>query len=190
MFNKKIHSALIGGAVALGMTLSGAAMAAFTADEATTLVADSLLTLAKFQEDTKGEEGVFANAKGILVCPKITKVGVIIGIEGGKCVLTVGDGDPIFYQSTGLKAGAIVGASTHSMILVINSDEALAKFTEGKREWEVGVDASFAVAQVAAGGDIDTTNLKKSVVAFIFGEKGLIGDLSIEGSNFKKLDVE
>jgi lipid-binding SYLF domain-containing protein len=84
----------------------------------------------------------------------------------------------------------ILGIEKHSMILVLNTDEVLASFTSGKREWEFGVDASVAVGKVGAGGDIDTTNLKKDIVSFIFGQKGLMGDLSWEGSSFKKLDVE
>jgi len=84
----------------------------------------------------------------------------------------------------------IAGIEAHSMILVLNTNEALAKFTSGEREWEFGVDASVAVAKIGVGGDIDTTNLKKDIVSFIFGEKGLIGDLTWEGSRFKKLDVK
>ena len=76
------------------------------------------------------------------------------------------------------------------MILVLNTDEALAKFTSGEREWELGVDASLAVAKVGAGATIDTTNLKTAIVVFIFGEKGLMGDVSFQGSRFKKLEVE
>jgi lipid-binding SYLF domain-containing protein len=76
------------------------------------------------------------------------------------------------------------------MILVLNTDAAVAKFTSGTREWEMGVDASVAVATVGAGGALDTTNLKKDIVSFIFSEKGLMGDVSFSGSRFKKLDVE
>jgi lipid-binding SYLF domain-containing protein len=54
----------------------------------------------------------------------------------------------------------------------------------------MGVDASVAVAKVGAGGALDTTNLKKDIVSFIFGEKGLMGDVSFSGSRFKKNDVE
>ncbi|MEA3278769.1 MAG: hypothetical protein U9Q81_26410 [Pseudomonadota bacterium] len=70
------------------------------------------------------------------------------------------------------------------------SGQAMAKFTSGKREWEFGVDASVAIAKIGVGGDLDTTNLKKDVVSFIFGQKGLIADATWEGSRFKKLDVE
>jgi len=47
-----------------------------------------------------------------------------------------------------------------------------------------------AVAEVGATGKMDTTNLQEAIVAFVFGEKGLIADLSLEGSNFKKIKVE
>jgi lipid-binding SYLF domain-containing protein len=76
------------------------------------------------------------------------------------------------------------------MILALNTDTALAKFTSGDREWEVGADASVAIAKMGAGGSLDTTNLKQAVVAFIFGEKGLMGDLSLAGSRFKKQDLK
>lgn len=76
------------------------------------------------------------------------------------------------------------------MILALNTDEALAKFTSGKREWELGVDASVAVAEFGAGGDLDTSNLKSAIVSFIFGQKGLMADVTWKGSRFKKLDIE
>lgn len=190
MFDKKIRIAAMGGVAALGLTLSGASMAAFTEADAAELKAEAIKTLEKFQAETKGVEEIFANAKGVLVCPKIRKIGAGVGIEGGKCVLTSGTDDLLYYRSRGLKAGAILGVQSHSMILVMNTNEAMANFTSGKREWEFGVDASIAVAKLSVGGDIDTTNLKGSIVSFIFGEKGLMADLSWEGSNFKKLDVE
>jgi len=181
---------MIVGIASLGLLLPGLSMAAFTADEAAELKTEATETLKKFQADTKGEEEMFANAKGVLVCPTIRKMGIGIGFEGGKCVLTTGSDKPLYYSTRGLKAGAILGVQKHSMILVINTDEALAKFTSGEREWEFGVDASVSVAKLSAGGDIDTTNLKGSIVSFLFGEKGLMADLTWEGSSFKKLDVE
>jgi lipid-binding SYLF domain-containing protein len=190
MFNRRITAGLMSGVVALGLVLSGQAVAAFTAQEAAKLDAEAKATRAKFQAQTMGSEAVFANAKGVLVCPKITKGGFIIGVEGGKCVLTSGAPKPIYYGTTAVKGGFLAGIESYSMILVLNTDAALAKFTSGPREWELGVDASVAVAKVGAGGALDTTNLKKDIVSFIFGDKGLMGDLSFSGSRFKKLDVE
>ena len=76
------------------------------------------------------------------------------------------------------------------MILGFNSAEALKKVTCGTPEWGVGADASVAVAKVGAGGALDTTNLKSDIVSFIFGGKGLMADVSLEGSRFKKQEVK
>ena len=169
---------------------TSSALSAFTSKEAAELLAEAKTTAADFKANTKGADAIFSKAKGVLVCPTIRKIGIGIGYEGGECVLTDGSKEPLYYSSRALKAGAILGAQKHSMILVLNTDKALANFTSGKREWEFGVDASISVAKVGVGGDIDTTNLKGDILSFIFGEKGLMGDLSWEGTSLKKLDVE
>jgi lipid-binding SYLF domain-containing protein len=115
---------------------------------------------------------------------------LVVGVEGGHCVLTAGTAKPVYYSTTAVKAGLLAGVQTYSMILVFNSAEALNKFTSSTREWEVGADASVAVAKLGAGGSLDTTNLKKDIVSFIFGEKGLMADASLEGSRFKKQAVK
>jgi lipid-binding SYLF domain-containing protein len=190
MFNRRITAGLLSGVVAVGLFLSAQTASAIKAQDAAKLDAEAKATLTKFQAGTKGAEEVFANAKGILVCPKITKGGFIIGVESGNCVLTKGTPKPIYYGTSALKAGLLAGIASYSMILALNTDAAVAKFTKGEREWEMGVDASVAVAKVGAGGALDTTNLKKDIVSFIFGDKGLMGDVSFSGSRFKKQEVE
>jgi lipid-binding SYLF domain-containing protein len=73
---------------------------------------------------------------------------------------------------------------------VFNDQTALDKFRTGDRDWEVGVDASIAVDKVGASGSLDTTNLKEPIIAYTFGEKALMADLSLEGAVFKKLGVK
>jgi lipid-binding SYLF domain-containing protein len=190
MSTRKIRVGLIGAVITLGVTLSGHAIADITSKEAAELNAQAKATLTKFKSGTKGAEAALASAKGILVCPKITKGGLIVGGEGGNCVLTSGAPKPLYYSTAAVKAGLLAGVESYSMILVFNSAEALKKFTTGTREWEVGADASVAVAKVGAGGALDTTNLKSDIVSFIFGGKGLMADVSLEGSRFKKQEVK
>jgi lipid-binding SYLF domain-containing protein len=190
MLKIRTLTSMLFGMLVFMLTFSNPALAKFTASDAAELDAKAEATLAAFKAETAGADAILSNAKGVLVCPKITKGGLGFGAEGGRCVLTSGAAEKLYYGSFGVKGGFIVGIESHSMILVMNTDEALAKFTSDKREWELGVDASVAVAKIGAGGDIDTTNLKKDIVSFIFGEKGLIADVTWEGSRFKKLDVE
>jgi lipid-binding SYLF domain-containing protein len=190
MSTRKIRAGLMTAVMALGVAMSGQAMADLTTKEAADLNAEAKATLTKFQAETKGSEAVFANAKGVLVCPKITKGGLVIGVESGDCVLTSGAPAPLYYGTTAIKAGLLAGVQSYSMILVMNTPEAVAKFTSGAREWEVGADASVAVAKMSAGGTLDTTNLKAAIVSFIFGGQGLMADASFAGSRFKKHDVK
>jgi len=190
MVTRRIRAGVMSAVITVGVALSGQAMAMITTKDAAELDGKAKATLTKFQAETKGAEAVIANAKGLLVCPKITKGGLIVGIEGGDCVLYSGAALPLYYSTTAVKAGFLAGVESYSMILVMNTDEAFAKFASGAREWEIGADASVAIAKTGAGGSLDTTNLKQAIVAFIFGEKGLMGDLSLEGSRFKKQDLK
>jgi len=38
------------------------------------------------------------------------------------------------------------------------------------------------------GGSYDTQTLQKPILAFVFGENGLIGDASVEGSKIDRLE--
>ena len=190
MFNREINAGLMSAVMAFGLALSGPAQAEFTRSDATGLDIQAEKTVSQFLAETKGADAVLADAKGVLVCPKIVKGGFTVGVESGKCVLTSGSPEHLYYGMTALKAGFIIGISSYSMILAFNTDTALAKFTSNTREWELGVDANVAVAKIGVGGDLDTTNLKRDIVSFIFGQKGLIADATFEGSRFKKLDVD
>jgi lipid-binding SYLF domain-containing protein len=176
--------------MALGVGLPGWAMADITAKEAAELEAEAKATVTKFKAQTKGAEPVLANAKGVLVCPKIAKGGLVVGIEGGNCVLTSGAPKPLYYGTGAIKAGLLAGVQSYSMILVMNSDKVLENFTKGTKEWEIGADASVAVGKIGAGGALDTTNLKADIVSFIFGAQGLMADASFTGSRFKKHEVK
>ncbi len=174
----------------LAFSAAGTAFADISVEDAAELDAEAAATLAEFKANTNGVDAILSNAKGVLVCPEITKAGLGFGAEGGQCVLTDGAEEKLYYGTFGVKGGFIAGIQQHSMILALNSDDALAKFTKGDREWELGLDASVAVAEIGAGGDLDTSNLKADVVSFMFGQKGLMADISWKGSRFKKLDVE
>lgn len=176
--------------MATGILVTGLTRADFTAADATELGTESTVALTTFQSETSDAKTLLDNAKGILVCPKITKGGFIVGVEGGKCEMRLGDKVVEYYRTRAAKAGLLAGLQSYSMILVFNEQAALDTFRTGDREWEVGVDASVAVAKKGASGKLDTTNWQEAIVAFVFGEKGLMADLSLEGSNFKKIEVE
>jgi lipid-binding SYLF domain-containing protein len=64
--------------------------------------------------------------------------------------------------------------------------EALDKFRASKG-WQAGVDASVALIKVGASGSLDTSTAKQPVIGFVFNQRGLMYDLSLEGTKFTKI---
>jgi lipid-binding SYLF domain-containing protein len=126
-------------------------------------------------------------AAGALVFPRVTKAGAGIAGEYGEGALQVGGKTVGYYSVSSASIGLTLGAAQHSEVLVFTTPEALNQFTSSKG-WSVGADTGVAVISKGGGGDYDTETLKKPVVSFVFAEKGLIGDASLEGSKIDRLD--
>jgi lipid-binding SYLF domain-containing protein len=89
-------------------------------------------------------------------------------------------------RSTAIAALAL-GIQAKSIIIAFMTQDALDKFRNSDG-WKVGIDGSVAMIDVGAGKTIDSSNVKDPVVGFIFGSKGLMYNLTLEGSKITKLD--
>lgn len=141
----------------------------------------------RLYEESAAAKELGAKAAGILIFPDITKGGFIVGGEYGEGVLRINNKTIDYYQSASGSIGLQVGLSSRSLVIMFLSDEALKKF-EGSDGWEAGVDADVTAIDIGATGSIDSTTLKKPVVAFNFGESGLMAGVSVEGTKVTKLE--
>jgi lipid-binding SYLF domain-containing protein len=145
--------------------------------------------LVEFDGFASNSEELMAMAKGVLVCPKISKVGLGVGLERGNCALQV-DGETVeYWQASSASFGLTAGVQSQGMVMAFMTDEALDKFRKSSRGWEAGVTGSVAVMKKGAGGKINTNDIKAPVAAWVFSQKGLMGDLSLEGSTYKRIGV-
>jgi lipid-binding SYLF domain-containing protein len=143
-------------------------------------------TLAKFIALNPSNAGLIDKAAGVLVFPSVTKAGVGVAGEYGQGALQVG-GKTVGYYSVGSgSVGLTLGMAKRSEIVVFMTQESLDKFTAGK-DWSIGADAGITVISGGANGSYDTQTMHKSILGFIFSEKGLLGDLSFEGSKISKI---
>lgn len=145
--------------------------------------------LSVFKEDINGSEIFLEQSAGYLVFPRVIKVGVAIGAETGEGALRVGGSTVDYYRTTSGSFGLQLGAQAKSIIIVFMTQEALQKFRTSNG-WKVGVDGSVALIDVGVGKTIDSGNVRDPVVGFIFGAKGLMYNLTLEGSKISKLDKE
>jgi len=145
------------------------------------------VALEQFREEVKGADEFLAGAKGYLVFPKVVKAGIGVGGEYGEGALRIGEKTEAYYSTASASIGLQLGVQKKSIIIVFLSGQSLDKFRKSEG-WEVGVDGSVALIKVGAGGSIDSTNIKDPIVAFVFGQKGLMYNLTLEGSKFTKLN--
>jgi lipid-binding SYLF domain-containing protein len=143
-------------------------------------------TLKAFQQ-IKGAKAFLPIAKGVLVFPKVYKAGIGIGGDDGEGALRVGGKTVAYYSTAAASIGFQLGAQAKSIVVIFTDESALNKFRNSKG-WEVGVDGSVVLVDLGAGKEVDTTTIKDPVIGFIFGQKGLMYNLTLEGSKFTKLD--
>ena len=151
--------------------------------------ADADEAVRQFYRDVDGGDVFLKKAAGYLIFPKVYKAGVGIGGETGPGVLRIGDKPVDYYRTTSGSIGFQLGAQAKSIMIVFMTENALDKFRESSG-WKVGVDGSVALVDIGAGKSIDTANIRDPVVGFVYGSKGLMYNLTLEGSKFSKLNPD
>ena len=144
-------------------------------------------TLERFYSEVQGGKKLAQDAKGVLVFPGVFKAGIGIGGEYGEGALRIKGKTVDYYSTAAASIGLQLGAQKKSIIVIFMQDPALNKFRSSSG-WKAGVDASIAVVTVGAGGAMDTAKLKEPILGFIFGQKGLMYNLTLEGAKFTKLN--
>jgi lipid-binding SYLF domain-containing protein len=136
-----------------------------------------------------GCKSAAAKAKGMLVFPEVTKAGLGVGGSYGVGALKVGGKTVGYYSTTSASLGLQAGAEKHSEVIMFLTDAALSEFRSSSG-WQAGGDASVTVIDEGNSKNIDTLTDKDPVVAFLYGEKGLMGALSLEGAKISPYTPE
>ena len=145
--------------------------------------------LVLFQHQVKGGKELLNSAKGVLVIPNVTKAGLILGGEYGEGALRIGGKTVAYYNIAGGSTGFEIGAEKKDLVLIFMQEEALNHFRTSS-DWSAGVDAAVTYIDTGKEKYADNFTVKDPVVAFVFGERGLMVDASVEGVKFSKMEKE
>jgi len=137
-------------------------------------------------EEIKGSDNVLKKAKGILVFPRVFKAGIGIGAEYGEGALRINGKTVDYYNTAAASIGFQLGGQKKTIIFAFMSNDALDNF-RASSGWKIGADASLAIIAVGVGGIIDSASLNEPIVAVVFGQKGLMYNLTLEGSKISKI---
>ncbi len=142
--------------------------------------------LANFKTQTSAGHELSQKAAGMLVFPSVIKAGVGIGGEYGEGALLVKGKTVAYYNIASASVGFQLGAQARSQIVLFMNDRVLSEFRNSKG-WKAGVDGSVALATLGAGGALDTETAKQPIIGFIFSNKGLMYNLTFEGSKISRI---
>ena len=128
-----------------------------------------------------------SRAAAILVFPDVIKAGLIVGGSGGNGVLFAPNGRVLgYYNLAALSYGLQVGAESFSEAMFLIRSEALA-YLDSSAGWSVGAGPNVVVVDAGMGKDVSSTTLRSDVFAFIYGQKGLMAAIGLNGQKITKL---
>jgi lipid-binding SYLF domain-containing protein len=151
------------------------------------LEADANNTLHSFVRQVPGARELANKATGILVFPSVVKAGFGIGGEYGEGILLNQQRVEGYYNLVSASFGFQLGVQQRSVIIMFMTQDALRGF-EARAGWKIGVDGSVTVITVGVGGSIDTDKVVSPVIGFIIDQKGLMYNLTLEGSKISRIN--
>jgi lipid-binding SYLF domain-containing protein len=146
--------------------------------------------LQQFKTTHQGADAALKQAKGVLVFPQIIKGGVIVGGSYGEGALRIGGKSVAYYSIGSGSVGFTFGAQSQAVIILFMKQAALDKFRTDARtdnSYQVGVSGDITAVNLGAGGAVASSALNNDIVSFVMDQKGLMVNLSLQGSKITKL---
>jgi lipid-binding SYLF domain-containing protein len=143
--------------------------------------------LDRLQAEVPGSKEVIAKAHGVLVFAGVIKAGFVFAGEGGEGALRIGGKTADYYTIFSGSVGFQAGGQKRDIIFAFLDAAELKKF-QASDGWKAGADATVTLVNTGASGSIDSATLKKPIVAFVVGQKGLMAGVSLDGSKITKLE--
>lgn len=142
--------------------------------------------LNRFTKQVKGAKEFIRAAKGVLVLPEVLQAGVGIGGQYGEGALRIRGKTVAYYNITSASVGFQLGVQQKDIILVFLQEKALKEF-RAKDGWQAGVDGSVVLVDQGAQASLDTTKFNEPIVGFVVGQKGLMYNLTLEGTKISQM---
>jgi lipid-binding SYLF domain-containing protein len=154
---------------------------------ASELARDANAGLQKLYATVPAARALGAKAQAVLVFPKVTKAGLGVGGQYGDGALLQKGKAVAYYNTAGASVGLQAGAQQFGYAMFFMNADALAQLDKAGG-FEVGVGPTVVVMDEGKAKTMTTTTAKDDIYAFIFGQKGLMAGLGIQGNKITKID--
>jgi lipid-binding SYLF domain-containing protein len=153
---------------------------------ASELASDSKAALQTLYASVPLAKALGPKAHAILVFPRITKAGFGIGGQYGEGTLLKKDVAAAYYKTTGASVGLQFGGQQYGYAMFFLNEAALAQLDKAEG-FEIGVGPSVVMIDEGMAKNTTTTTLKDDIYAVVFGQKGLMAGLGLQGNKISRI---
>jgi lipid-binding SYLF domain-containing protein len=125
-------------------------------------------------------------AVAVLVFPKITKGGFIVGGQYGVGALRKAGKTVGYYNTVAGSWGFQAGIEKYAYALFFMNKKAMTSL-KNRKGWELGTGPNIVIVDAGFAKSLTTTTLKDDVYAVIFDQKGLMAGIGLQGSKITKI---
>ena len=150
------------------------------------LASESQAALQQLAASLPLAKALIPSAHAILVFPKVTKAGLGVGGQYGEGALLKKGTAVAYYKTTGASFGLQAGGQQYGYAMFFLNEKALAQLDNAKG-FEVGVGPSVVMVDEGMAKTTTTSTLKDDIYAFVFGQKGLMAGLGLQGNKIAKI---
>ena len=143
-------------------------------------------SLAYLDTNYPGTRDLREKSVGMLVMPLVTEASFGFGGSYGRGALRVNDVTVDYYSAAQASFGIQAGAQQYAHVLYFMTEEALAEF-RASSGWAAGADLEYAVNDRGGNLSAETTTVLSPIIAVTFGQAGLIGGASVEGTKYTRI---
>ncbi len=130
---------------------------------------------------------LFKVAKGVLIFPSIKKAGFLVGGQYGDGALLMKGKTVGYYNTVAGSYGLQAGAQEFAYALFFMDTDSL-EYLNKSDGWEVGVGPSIVYVDEGMAKTMTSSTAQKGIYAFIYGQKGLMAGLGIQGSKITRIN--
>jgi lipid-binding SYLF domain-containing protein len=160
---------------------------AYAADSKAQMTQDAQTALQQLYRDTPTAKVLGEKAAGVLVFPRVTKGGFIVGGQYGEGTLFKDGKAEGFYNIAAASYGLQAGLQKFGYALFFMSDADL-RYLDSSGGWELGVGPTMTIVDEGFARSISTSTAREGVYAFSFSHKGLMAGLGLQGSKITRLE--
>ena len=145
-------------------------------------VASALRTL-RAQENTRP---LFAQAKSILIFPRILSGGFIVGGQYGQGALIEGERTLGYYNIAGASFGFTIGAQVAGLAMFFMNEASLVALMHADG-WEIGSGPAVTFLDRGVQANVTSSTLREPVYAISFSQQGLMAALALNGTKINRI---